>query len=134
MSAVFAKLKELGVYDEATIIVHGDHGSRIGEMPYIVDSPDVYSDQDLLDNFATLLAIKAPGVAPGVRDEPVPLQQIFAQRFLGRGIEAESNDLLVHTGDDDRFGPRPFVWNGAVAQAPAEQAVAIEGMDTELRR
>jgi len=83
MGALFAHLKMLGIYDDATIIVHGDHGSRIGERPYIVPSPQVLTDQDVIDHFATLLAIKAPAMAPGIRREPVLLQRVFAEAFLG---------------------------------------------------
>ena len=86
---LFDELKALGVYDEATIIVHGDHGSRIGERAHILDSPPTLTQQDLRDHYSTLLAIKAPGFAPGLRQEPEALQSLFATSFLGGRSDPE---------------------------------------------
>ena len=134
MQDVFANLKALGVYDEATIIVHGDHGSRNGQIPYAVDKPERYSERDLLDNFATLLAIKAPGVAPGIREEPVALQRIFAERFLPGVAVQEGNNLLARDIDNrEEFQSRDFVWPG-LADDPEGQEVATRGLLMELRR
>lgn len=80
---LFDDLKRLGIYDEATIVVHGDHGSRIGERANILDSPPSLTQQDLRDHYSVLLAIKAPGMVPGLRQEPVSLQSVFAASFLG---------------------------------------------------
>jgi hypothetical protein len=84
MQEVFAELKSLGVYDEATIIVHGDHGSRIGERSFIIDdAEEILSTTDRIDHFSTLLAIKTPSTTPDLIDEPVALQSVFAKTFLG---------------------------------------------------
>ena len=111
LAALFERLKRLGVYDSATIIVHGDHGSRIAERPFRYLPAEMLSDRDLLDHFSTLLAVKGPNIAPGLRPEPAVLQRVFAETFLGgRSRPAGSGAVLVRTGAGGDFAPRQFVW------------------------
>lgn len=126
MQSLFAELKTLGVYDEATIIVHGDHGSRIGERPYITGAPETLTDQDKIDHYATLLAIKAPGIAPGVRDEPVALQKIFAETFLDGTSKTGPGpgEVFIRTFEDD-LATMTFPWPD-VPKLMARQSLAHE--------
>lgn len=142
MDELFAQLKELGVYDEATIIVHGDHGSRIGERPYIIAHPKLLTQQDLLDHYATLLAIKAPGIAPGLRGEPVALQRVFAETFLGGADPASPRPgtVFMRIDEENRFSPLDLTWpsdSAPVAALPESGqrrvTAAREGLK-ELRR
>jgi hypothetical protein len=123
MAGVLAQLRELGVYDEATIIIHGDHGSRLGEHPYVLDAPDVLTEKDLLDHYATLLAIKAPGVTPGLREQPAVLQRVFADAFLGGGGDP-GRSVFVRIGEGDEFAARAFVWPSGERTAGARTAAA----------
>jgi hypothetical protein len=140
MDALFAQLKALGIYDEATIIIHGDHGSRLGERPYIIAKPELLTDQDLLDHYATLVAFKAPGIAAGPSDEPVALQNIFAKTFLG-GVDETSappNTVFMRVDENNNFKALDFVWPTAPAPVAAltagEKDVAAEApILTELR-
>lgn len=127
MDSIFAELKELGVYDEATIIVHGDHGSRIGNAPYITDKP--LTDADMIDHYSTFVAIKAPGQAPGIHEEPIALQRIFADTFLG----GEATDRLaadavfMRTDEGDDFTPLVFAW--PAKETPLAALFATGGKD-----
>jgi hypothetical protein len=119
---VFDQLKRLGVYDEARIVVHGDHGSRIGERPHLHTPVERFSERDLLDHYATLLAIKAPGIGAGAREEPAQLQAVFADTFLGARPEAATGTVLVRT-DKDEFEKAQLVWpeptpGGRIAARP----------------
>ena len=105
MDALFVQLKALGIYNEATIVIHGDHGSRIGERPYVIAKPDLLTGQDISDHYATLLAIKTPGITPGITDEPVALQNIFAKTFLGGADETSAPPGIVFMRVDEE---RPF--------------------------
>lgn len=140
MDALFAELKALGVYDEATIIVHGDHGSRIGERPYLTEMPETLTAQDMMDHYATFLAIKAPGVAPGSRDAPAALQQVFAETFLNdRGrSEPDPGEVFIRTDEDNNFGVLDFSWPGwpPAGQPPVTGALApsFERWLSDLRR
>jgi hypothetical protein len=119
MENLFAHLRAIGVYDEATIIVHGDHGSRIGERPFIHAAPAALTDQDLLDHYATLLAIKAPGFEPGIRDEPTVVQKIFADAFLDGRHGFAGDDVLVRTSEDYLFSARTLSFGDIIADGPA---------------
>jgi len=112
MESLFAYLKELGVYDEATIIIHGDHGSRLGERNYITATPETLTVQDKIDHYAPLLAIKAPGIEPGLRDAPEALQNVFAKTFLGGALpdSPSPGDIFIRIDEDDHFAPLRFTW------------------------
>lgn len=75
LDQLLSTLRKRGLLDRMTIVVHGDHGSRIrlrgarisgesGQADRVIDRYD-YSGtpylRDLLDRFCTLLAIKLPG-------------------------------------------------------------------------
>jgi hypothetical protein len=119
MEELFAHLRALSVYDEATIIVHGDHGSRIGERPFIHAAPAALTDQDLLDHYATLLAVKAPGFEPGIRDEPTVVQKIFADAFLDGRHGFDGDNVLVRTSEDYLFSARTLSFGDIIAEGPA---------------
>jgi hypothetical protein len=110
LSEIFLHLKELGIYDEATIIVHGDHGSRIGESRYHDVQASELSERDLVDHFSTLLAVKGPGVSPGVRSDSVSLQDFFARRFLGHLGEPGSENKVWVQELPGEFGSRILRW------------------------
>lgn len=129
-------VRKLGVYDDATIVVHGDHGSRLGEQPYFVTG-STPSGRDLLDHFSTFLAVKAPSQSPGVDERPTEIQAAFARRFLGREKPAEAQGpVFMHDRDDDTFARFVLSWPGqtnrpdgkTVAAAVRQQAASISGI------
>lgn len=111
------ELKAIGVYDDATIIVHGDHGSRLARRPYITNVPEELDTRDKIDLYAALLAVKAPGVAPGTNDEPVALQHVFADRFLGGDLPSSPGPgaVFMNIGKDKGFDQLSFAWPDALA-------------------
>ena len=102
INQLFDRLRSLRVYDDATIVVHGDHGSRIAEQPWINPTPSRLSQRDLLDHFSTLFAVKAPGSIPGVVEEPMLIQQMFAALFLDAGAGDSGG---VRAGPHSRLPP-----------------------------
>ena len=142
MDLLFAELKTLGIYDEATIIVHGDHGSRIGERPYITEMPQSLTTQDMIDHYSTFVAIKAPGTAPGIDDRPEALQRIFADAFLGGSLPTSPGPgkIFVRRDEENNFGPLDFAWPEASPTPIAERSDAAPVDDagasllTQLRR
>ncbi len=109
---LFNELREKEIYDDATILVHGDHGSRIGEQPWITQASSSLSKRDLIDHFATLLAVKAPGTTPGIQPEPALLQQVFADSFLQESIGKAATSAPVFIRDPrlSTFGSRTLDW------------------------
>jgi hypothetical protein len=124
MDELFAVLKGLGVYDDATIIVHGDHGSRIGQRT-IHAPPDAQSARDLLDHHSTLFAVKAPRGAPGAVGEPGAIQELFADMFLGGSADAIAQDqVFVRNEVEKTFVWRQLLWPGDANEAADEIAAA----------
>jgi hypothetical protein len=110
LAALFEELKQLGVYDSATIIVHGDHGSRLAERPFRFLPAEALSDRDVVDHFSTLLAVKMPGLQPGLYEAPVALQSFFAEHVLGRHASPDLGEVFVRIGEAHDFARRKMAW------------------------
>lgn len=82
LSNMFDALREAGVWDNAIIVLHGDHGSRLNLSNPLPETRDQMSNSDFAEAFGTLLAIKLPG-EPGLVDRSqVALDDFFEQVFL----------------------------------------------------
>ena len=79
----FDGLEEIGAMEDAIIVVHGDHGSRIARVAPLTTAPQALSDADLADMYSVLYAVRTPLLAPGYRDDLVSLQSLFREDFLG---------------------------------------------------
>jgi hypothetical protein len=78
LSQFFSDLEARHLTQDAVIIVHGDHGSRIlSTSPDIINLPDVGA-QDQLNAFATLFALKAPKGSTINPSAFVPISHIFS--------------------------------------------------------
>jgi len=53
-------MREVGMYNEAIVILQGDHGSRITRLEPLTKNSARLSKQDLTDSFSTLFAVKFP--------------------------------------------------------------------------
>ena len=99
-------LRAKGDWDDAVVIVHGDHGSRITAREPSGRNATKLTDQDQRDSFATFLAIKRPGVPAGISEVPVAVQDALAIVLDGREPEiAPPYVLLRATG---KFREVPF--------------------------
>ncbi len=110
---LFALLDRAGALNRMTVVMHGDHGSRIrrildhapgaqgfGEevvMPEALDYQGRPDARDLVDRFSTLLAVKKAGAAaPAECDERHSLLTFLARSVFGREPEdgLEKSDLV----------------------------------------
>jgi hypothetical protein len=68
----------------AIVVVHGDHGSRLVDRIPRVGAAGV-TTRDFAMTYATLFAVRAPGLAPGYEPSPAPvsylLDELSAARF-----------------------------------------------------
>jgi len=77
---LFDSLREAEVYDDMTIIVHSDHGSRISfRVPHREASGQRLRTEDFIDCYSTLFAVKAPRIRPGYDRRMLPLGPLFEQ-------------------------------------------------------
>lgn len=84
---IFEILAQRNLLDEAIIIVHGDHGSRINLVePSTRNISNPMSNSDLRDGFSTIAAIKIPGGAPKYEIGPIAISKLLhdfeADNFL----------------------------------------------------
>jgi hypothetical protein len=75
---MFNLWRRAGLYERMTIIVHGDHGSRIYINDPTIPSADRLDAADYVDGFSTLFAVKAPGLDPAYDTRMVALQDLLA--------------------------------------------------------
>ncbi len=77
MAGLFETLREAGLYDDALIFVHGDHGSRIDMGPPTTKNVRKLSRQDYVDAFSTLYAVKLPGRSSAYDQRVLPIEILF---------------------------------------------------------
>jgi arylsulfatase A-like enzyme len=96
LNELFVKLEQAGLYDNMTVIIHGDHGSRINlkHDPWANIASEM-STQDFLTNYAVFLAIKKPHEQTGSVNE--------IQGSLKNIIQAELIDHKSFSGEDEAF-------------------------------
>ncbi|HEX5613185.1 MAG TPA: hypothetical protein VFX67_11055 [Burkholderiales bacterium] len=87
LDRLFDAMKEAGVWDDAIVIVHGDHGSRILRLMPVAANAARLTRADLRDAYSTLFAIRAPGTAAGARGGQQPLQRLLGEAFGIAGAE-----------------------------------------------
>jgi hypothetical protein len=86
-------LDSRGLLEEATIVVNGDHGSRIAEhFPSGTTlAGGLLTETDYRDTFSTLYAIKAPGVPPGYVQRPAPVVNLLDHHLGGEPLSEQSS-------------------------------------------
>jgi len=70
-------MRSAGIYDNAIIIIHGDHGSRITRFKPRSANQNKLVAQDYYDGFSTLFAVKAPHITPGYDLQMLPLERLL---------------------------------------------------------
>lgn len=98
-------LDSRGLLEQATIVVNGDHGSRIAEhFPSgITLAKGVLTETDYRDTFSTLYAIKAPGVQPAYVKRPAALVNLL-DHYLGGEPLSEQSSCRVFLSAGDASG------------------------------
>lgn len=78
---MFRRPDVIKALEGATVVIHGDHGSRIGYYDAPVDSS---SDLYQLDHYATLFSIRGARQEPAYDLEVVSLQELFHRAMASR--------------------------------------------------
>jgi hypothetical protein len=126
-------MRAAGLYDSATVIIHGDHGSRIrlitaedaaqkdaGKSDCMDVSLYRYCSQpasrDLLDQFGTLFAVKHPGAAYAtmVGEKASVMQLLWQSLFPDQAQPSESARNSIYLFDltgQPRGIPGTQLWN-----------------------
>ncbi len=125
IEGLFEALRRAGVYEKAIILIHGDHGSRIGVEGYpMVSNADQRSPTDYINSFSTLFAAKGPPYEPGydLRYRPLdelllPLLPKWMRETHVRPSSPPYVMLPSRRGDHSGFWPRPVVPFGEMSES-----------------
>lgn len=80
LGAFFDALEAKGLWRDATIVVHGDHGARIWRTPPRAGDGERWTERDVRDGFGTLFAVKPAGGAAAAFDPgPTTVARLLAQ-------------------------------------------------------
>ena len=103
---LFGAMREQGIFDNATIIVHGDHGSRITVHDPVFENDGRLSPRDLIDAYSALFAIRIPGVAGGTDTQMRSVQDLFGEYILGLPPKELGN--RIYLAPSEQYGIRPY--------------------------
>ncbi len=84
LDELFAGMRDAGKFDDTTIVVHGDHGSRIDLGPPKLKYENTLSEVDYVDSFSTLFAFKPPGGVGRYDDRMLPID-VLLERVVNAG-------------------------------------------------
>jgi len=82
LGRLFDRMRKLGLYDDAIIVVHGDHGSRITLHSPSIRNRDKLTPEDYRDFYSTLFAIKLPHGEYREHTETVSLNVLMQQAAM----------------------------------------------------
>jgi hypothetical protein len=107
-----------GSHADATIVVHGDHGSRILEFAPYAGTADRMSPRDFRDAFSTLFAVRRPGAKAAYDATPAALQNLLAD-VMGRPRVVVGEPLAYAAGEPgEALIPLELPAPAEVARAP----------------
>ena len=101
LEELFEGLQANGMLDDSIIIVHGDHGARLGHLSPIHQELDKANHQDFEDAFDTLFASRLPGESSGYDTRARSLPDVFFETLARAGTTPPPNQMVDE---------RPFVF------------------------
>ncbi len=123
LDSMFQILKDKGLWENALIIVHGDHGSRICLWDPFPAHKDKLVAPDFMDCYSTLFAVKSPGIEAGYYRQLLPIDHLFTH-LVRDGVspdnpELEANPFVFLQNKDlmEKRAMPPFAhgWIGAAS-------------------
>jgi len=96
LQTLFMRMKDRDLLDNATIILHGDHGSRILGLETEKPGGEKLANDVLVDRFGTLLAIKSPTIEPGIDRTRSAIHYVLPAFWTGEAVEP--HEAFVYSG------------------------------------
>jgi hypothetical protein len=104
LDRVFAAMKDAGVWRDALVIIHGDHGSRIVRHLPVARNAALLTQADFGDAFSTLFAARIPGREPFVVHDSRPLQELLSEA-LQLPLDTLSRKVYLRSDDGKALSP-----------------------------
>ena len=108
LESFFESLQKQGILDRATLIVQGDHGSRINRINPETERRDDLEPMDYADGFAAFFAARTPRLEPGYDEDPITLVRAFARALDLEESKIETDFLLLRSRESTRLTPVPM--------------------------
>jgi hypothetical protein len=129
----FARLKELGIYDDALILITSDHGTAY--LAHDENRPRPGRIQDIVSLGLALFAIKEPGAVAGFKTSDVPTSIADIPGLIAQSLDlsekfAETPDILLKEFPARKRRYGHYNWRDAwwrEPQIPRIDYFAIEG-------
>ena len=114
MQSLIDRMKKAGVYERATIIMHGDHGSLISRRPPYMHNHELLTKEDYRSSFSTLFAVKYPGSEFAIDESRLPISYLleeFVTALPAYVYEAESYPVfkLPEIGKSAKTAPYVYM-------------------------
>jgi len=122
LDELFQVMEMQGTLDDAIIIVHGDHGSRIVRVEPRTKNKSRLSVQDFHDAFSTLFAVKSPGLPSG-----------YDSRMMGLPRLLRDTVVEAHGSISSAAEEAPFVYLHGGNGAPSFSKVPMPEMPSRHR-
>jgi len=106
LGRLFDALRDAGVWRDAIVVVHGDHGSRIVRHTPVTSNAARLTPQDFSDAFSTLFAVRRPGLEAGVTGSARPLQELLGEA-VGFPVEPLAPKVYLRSDDGRLITPLP---------------------------
>jgi hypothetical protein len=119
LERLFDAMKQAGVWDDALVMVHGDHGSRIAITAPLAAHAARLTERDLRDGFSTLFAVRKAGMAAGVAPGARALPQLLREA-LGLPVEPLAHKVYLRQAGQRALMPLPR-GTGPAPRAPADR-------------
>ncbi len=95
LARIFEALQDTGQFADSTIIIHGDHGSRLSLIAPSNESIDEVSRNDLIDSYSTLFAVRRSDMAAGQDRRQQSIIGLFAGIAMNDPFAEEPAEIFM---------------------------------------
>jgi len=110
LGSLFGSLRDMGLYEQATIVVHGDHGGPIFRYGPFTQNANRLSLRDLRETYSTLFAVKRPGGHFSINEQMTSLN-VLMTRTLSEITGKSAEQLGISMAKEDE----PFIYLSGTA-------------------
>ena len=108
LAGIFEALRDTGQFADATIIIHGDHGSRIALLAPSNEAAEEVSRDDLIDSYSTLFALRRSDLAAGQDRRQQSISSLFAEFAMNRPLAEEPTKVFMDVLKTTKVG-QPYL-------------------------
>ena len=113
LAVIFESMKQAGIFDRSTIVLHGDHGARIAANTLSIEQLENLTPADYRAHFSILFAVKLPGGSYSEDQRVLPLTYLLEEvsgTVLEHAAGADPAPVLIDELSDDPERTQPYVY------------------------